>query len=239
MNWGYAGIMLAAVAVGFAAARRTQGRLPLTAGQKFGIGLGAYCGAMIGAKLPFVLSDWDEFASGIAWFSSGKTILTGLVGGYFGVEIAKWCLDVRTKTGDTFAVPVALAIAVGRLGCFQAECCYGTPTELPWGVVFHTVDELARHPTQLYESAFHLACAAALAWLRREHRCRGQLIKLYIIVYAGYRFATEFLRPEARIWHGFTAYQAAAVLIIVLFAVLWRRDARAFRTTPATMPATS
>ena len=132
-NVGYAAIIAAAIGVGALVARRTQSRLPLTPWEKFGIGLGAYCGAMIGAKLPFVFADWDEFLSGVAWFSSGKTILCGLVGGYFGVEIAKWCLDVKLKTGDSFAVPVPAAVAVGRLGCFYAGCCYGTPTDAAVG----------------------------------------------------------------------------------------------------------
>jgi phosphatidylglycerol:prolipoprotein diacylglycerol transferase len=181
---------------------------------------------MIGAKLPFVFSDWNEFLSGASWFASGKTILCGLVGGYFGVEIAKWCLDLKLKTGDSFAVPVAAAVAVGRLGCFYGGCCYGTPTALPWGVVFPTVDQVARHPTQLYEFAFHVACAVVLAALRRDGIFRGQLIKLYIIAYAVYRFATEFIRPEERIWGDLTGYQLASAAIIGLFAFLWRRDAK-------------
>jgi len=148
----YSLIIAAALAVGFLSARLTQSKLQLSGREKLGICLGAYVGAMLGAKLPFVLSDWNGFVSGVAWFSSGKTILCGLVGGYFGVEVAKWTLDVNLKTGDTFAVPVPLSIAVGRLGCFFAGCCYGTPTELPWGSVFPNVDALPRHPTQLYET---------------------------------------------------------------------------------------
>lgn len=227
MSVGYALIMAASVTVGFLAAKWSQTLLPLSKKQKLTIALGAYAGAMIGAKLPFVFSDWDALVSGVAWFSSGKTILCGLVGGYFGVEIAKWCLDLKIKTGDTFAVPVPLAVAVGRLGCYYAECCYGTPTSLPWGVVFPTVDDVPRHPTQLYEALFHLACAVLLAWLRDRHAFPRQLIKLYIIMYSAFRIATEFIRPEARIWGGFTGYQAAALVIIGLFVWLWYRDAAA------------
>jgi phosphatidylglycerol:prolipoprotein diacylglycerol transferase len=223
----YTIIMIAAIATGALLARRTQQSLGLTPRQRLGVALGAFCGAMIGAKLPFVLSDWDGFLSGAAWFSDGKTILLGLVGGYFGVEIAKWSLQIHTKTGDTFAVPVAAAIGVGRLGCFSAGCCYGTPTSLPWGVVFPRVDQLPRHPTQLYESAFHFTCAVVLACCYRDGLFRGQLIKLYIIGYAGYRFVTEFIRPEARLWAGLTGYQWASIGLAALFAWLWWRDARA------------
>ncbi len=227
----YALLMLAALATCAALLRHTQSTLPLTARQKLGIGIGAFCGAMIGAKLPFVLSDWDGMLSGAAWLADGKTIMFGIVGGYFGVELAKWTIDVRVKTGDTFAAPVAVAVAIGRLACFQGGCCYGTPTSLPWGVVFAgAIDgpELARHPTQLYEAIFHATMAGALVWLGRRKVFRGQLIKLYILAYLGYRILTEFIRPEPRIWLGLTGYQWAALVLIPLFVWLWIRDRRIF-----------
>jgi phosphatidylglycerol:prolipoprotein diacylglycerol transferase len=225
----YALIMLLAIACGALAADFTQGALPLSRREKAWIACGAFCGAMIGAKLPFVLADWEGMLSGWAWFSNGKTILCGLVGGYFGVEIAKWLLDVRVKTGDSFAVPVAVAVGIGRLGCFHAGCCYGTPTDLPWGVVFPTVDKLPRHPTQLYESAFHLSMAVVLFVLQRDGLFRGQLIKLYILSYLVYRFLTEIIRPEARLTAGLTGYQWASLVLFALFAWLWTRDARTFK----------
>ena len=155
-NTYYTLIMMLAVGAGVFLSRRTQRGLRLTNGEKLGVGLGAFCGAMLGAKLPFVLSDWEGMLSGAAWFASGKTILCGLVGGYFGVEIAKWSLGIRVKTGDSFAVPVAVAVGIGRLACFVGGCCYGTPTSLPWGVIFPAIDSQARHPTQLYEAVSSL-----------------------------------------------------------------------------------
>src|ERR1039457_3341001 len=120
--------MLASVAVAIALSRRRQRALGLNNRERLGIALGAFCGAMIGAKLPFVLSDWEGLASGRAWLDNGKTIVFGLVGGYFGVELAKALLGIRVKTGDSFAVPVAAAVAIGRLACFVAGCCHGTVT---------------------------------------------------------------------------------------------------------------
>jgi len=232
MTWTYPVIMLFAIVVSVLISRYTQKGTHLSRLEKIGIGLGAYCGAMIGAKLPFVFSDWDSLVSGAAWFSNGKTILCGLVGGYGGVEAAKWAMMVKTKTGDGFAVPVAVAVAIGRLGCFDVGCCYGTPTEMPWGVVFPDVGEMPRHPTQLYESAFHFSMALLLCYLQRKGMFRGQLIKLYIIAYAVYRFGTEFIRPEARIWFGMTGYQMACIVIVLVFACLWWQDARILRAKP-------
>jgi phosphatidylglycerol---prolipoprotein diacylglyceryl transferase len=229
MPWIYPALMLLAVATGAVLGRRTQRALGLTAGERLGIGLGAFCGAMIGAKLPFVLADWEGLLSGQAWFENGKTILFGLVGGYFGVVGAKRALGIRVRTGDSFAVPVAAAVAVGRLACFSAGCCHGTATTLPWGVDFG--DGCRRHPTQLYEFAFHLGAAAALAWLLRHGRLRGQLIKLYILAYLAYRFATEFLRPEPVLALGLTGYQWAALGLIPVFVLLWIQDRRSPRST--------
>lgn len=225
MPAAYTLIMMLAVATGIIVRHVTPTSLTLSRSQNLGVAIGAFCGAMIGAKLPFVFSDWDGLLSGAAWFANGKTILTGLVGGYFGVVIAKWVLDIRVSTGDSFVVPVAAAIAVGRLACFSAGCCYGTPTDLPWGVVFSSVDTLSRHPTQLYEAAFHAMAAGVLYLLLRQGAFRGQLIKLYIISYVIYRWFSEMLRPEARLWGDLTGYQWACFVIFGLFVWLWVRDA--------------
>src|SRR4051794_16394030 len=227
-------LMLLALATAVVLSRRTMPPLGLTRRQRLGLGLGAFCGAMIGAKLPFVLADWEGLVSGRAWFDNGKTIVFGLVGGYFGVELAKGVLGVRVKTGDGFAVPVAAAVAVGRLACFSAGCCYGSVTALPWGVDFG--DGRARHPTQLYEFAFHLTAALVLAALLRRHLFRGQLIKLYILAYLAYRFLTEFLRPEPILGLGLTGYQWSALALMPVFALLWIQDRRR-AGGPAGLPA--
>jgi phosphatidylglycerol:prolipoprotein diacylglycerol transferase len=218
--------MAAAVACGVLLSRKLQRPLGLSLAERTGIGLGAFCGAMIGAKLPFVLADWEGLLSGAAWFGDGKTILCGLVGGYFGVELAKYVLDIRVKTGDSYAVPVAAAVAIGRLACFSAGCCYGVPTSLPWRVVFPQVDSQPRHPTQLYEFGYHLTAAVVLYGMQERGMLRGQLIKLYILAYLAYRFATEFIRPEPQIWLGLTGYQWACLALVPLFVGLWIRDAR-------------
>jgi len=223
----YSVIMIAAIATAILLRRKPGRRLPLTWSQRWGIGLGAFCGAMIGAKLPFVLTDWEGLRSGAAWFDNGKTILAGLVGGYLGVELAKELLGVTIKTGDSFAVPVAAAVAVGRLACFVGGCCYGKPTSLPWGVVFH--DGVARHPTQLYESAFHALAAIFLAWTERRGLFQNQRIKLYLIAYLVYRFCTEFLRPEPILALGLTGYQFASLVLLPLFVWLWHHDAAALQ----------
>lgn len=229
----YTLIMAAAVIAGGLVLHRSQQSLPIGKTDRLAIGFAAFCGAMIGSKAPFVLAGDAAWWSAPAWLANGKTILAGLVGGYLAVELAKWALGIRSKTGDSFAPAVAIAVAIGRLGCFRAGCCYGTPTDLPWSVVFPLVDQSPRHPTQFYEAAFHAVMAIVLITLQRKGWFRGQLLKLYIMAYAVYRLATETIRPEPTYIAGLTAYQAACLLLLPLFTYLWWRDARAAQSSNA------
>jgi prolipoprotein diacylglyceryltransferase len=88
----------------------------------------------------------------------GKTIVGALVFGLISVELIKRYIGLRESTGDLYAIPLALGIAIGRIGCFLtglSDDTYGTPTSLPWAVDFG--DGVPRHPTQLYEIIFLLA----------------------------------------------------------------------------------
>ena len=110
----------------------------------------------------------------------------GLVAAYIFVELTKLALGIRLKTGDAFALPLALAMSVGRWGCFFNGCCFGTATTLPWGVVF-LCDGIRRHPTQIYEVIFHAFMAVVLGWIIWRCGLRTQRLKLYLIAYGGYR----------------------------------------------------
>ena len=189
---------------------------------------------MIGAKLPFVLADWEGLVSGRAWFDNGKTIVFGLVGGYFGVELAKAMLGVRVKTGDSFAVPVAAAVAVGRLACFVGGLLLRDRDDAALGRRLRRRPSAAIRPSST-RSAFHLAAALVLAVVAARGLFRGQLIKLYIIAYLIYRFVTEFIRPEPVLALGLTGYQWACLGLVPVFIGLWARDARAMRQTYAEM----
>ncbi|MCC7084088.1 MAG: prolipoprotein diacylglyceryl transferase [Pirellulales bacterium] len=95
-----------------------------------------------------------------------------------------------------------------------------------------------RHPTQIYESIFHATVAVVLFVFWRKHIFPGQLIKLYILAYAGYRFLTEMIRPEPQLWAGLTGYQWACLVIAGVFAVLWHRDADIFSEETGELPET-
>ena len=121
----------------------------------------AVAGAALGSKLLFWFEDpelaWHNLHN-IAYLMGGKTIVGALVFGLISVELIKRYIGVRQSTGDLYAIPLALGIAIGRIGCFLtglSDNTYGTPTSLPWAVNFG--DGIPRHPTQLYEIVFLLA----------------------------------------------------------------------------------
>ena len=194
----------------------------LPAWKRAAIGAAAFAGGVLGAKLPFVLTGEEGLFTGVAWLSDGKTIVAGFGIGYLAVEIVKLAVGVRAKTGDTFALPLACAMAVGRWGCFFNGCCYGTPTDLPWAVNFAGA---ARHPTQLYEVLFHAAMAAGLFQLLRRRLMPRQHLKLYLLGYCVFRFAVEFIRPEPAWWLGLSVYQWAAAALAIPLAIQWIADA--------------
>lgn len=145
---------------GFAAYRYIQRHSGdvLNEQQRWSVIAAAAVGALLGSRILGVLEQapavdihWSEFFLP----GNGKTIVGGLLGGWLGVEIAKRLQGIRTRTGDLFAVPLCIGIAVGRIGCLLAglaDDTYGKPTSLPWGVDFG--DGIARHPTQAYELFF-------------------------------------------------------------------------------------
>lgn len=189
---------------GYALYRRERSRAgdALTDDRRWLIIAAAAVGALLGSRILGVLEQAPQ--AGFHWHAfllpGGKTIAGGLLGGWLAVEIAKAIAGIRTRTGDLFAIPLCLGIAIGRVGCFLAglpDDTYGTPTSLPWGVDFG--DGIPRHPTQLYEIAFLLALAWFLrAWSKRPHR-PGALFRIFLAAYLAWRLCIDFIKPQPHI----------------------------------------
>ncbi len=230
----YASFMLLALAVFLLTCwliPKPQGLLVLPWWKRAAPAAAAFIGGVLGGKVPFAAAHQEGWFSYAAWFSDGKTIVAGLIGAYLAVELSKLLLGIHVKTGDTFALPLALAMAVGRWGCFFNGCCYGVETTLPWGVWFRVPEEggsrwLKCHPTQIYESLFHFTMAVVLWQLMRRGLLPGQRLKLYLISYGVYRFLTEYIRPEPAWWLGLTFYQWAAAALALGMVLQWLADRR-------------
>lgn len=219
----------AAYAIGFRvylSIRRTFGDA-LDESNRWWMIAAAAMGAVIGSRALYWLEEpaltvvnWRD----PAYLMGGKTIVGALIGGLFAVEIAKRLLGITRRTGDLFAVPLCVGIAVGRIGCFLTgveDHTAGVATTLPWGVNFG--DGIARHPTQLYEVIF-AAVLGIFLWRRMQRPfTAGDVFKMFMVAYFTFRLACDFVKPEVRVFLGMSSIQWACVAMLVFY---WRDVAR-------------
>ena len=99
---------------------------------------------------------------------------------------------------DWFALATPLAGGFIRLGNLMNSEIVGTPTDVAWAFVFPTIDQMPRHPAQLYESIFFFALFGVGAWMFSKMRYNtvkwGFFVSLQLMVIAGFRFSIEFVK---------------------------------------------
>lgn len=136
---------------------------------------------------------------------------------------------------DLCAVMVPLGQGIGRLACVMAGCCYGRPTDLPWGITFTHPDTLARptgvalHPTQIYEMIWSLGLFAFMLWFRPRRTFRGQVALVFLTLYPILRFFNEFFRNdpkrgwfmEEQLGQALSNPQAISLMMLAVMAVGW------------------
>ncbi|MBN1794537.1 MAG: prolipoprotein diacylglyceryl transferase [Candidatus Omnitrophica bacterium] len=195
---------------------------------------------LVGARLLYVIVEWGYFLRHPARIFFARE---GFV--FFGGFISAFCVVSLFVKGhrlpfwtvaDILAPSIAVAHAVGRLGCFFYGCCYGCPTDRWYGMIFPSESPVIYAgqkviPTQLIESAA-LFCIFGILLLRRtRRRFSGELFALYLMLYGISRFLIEFLRgdPRGAVWilshsHVFPISQVlaftAALLGLFLFLFL-------------------
>ena len=197
-------------------------------GNRWWVIAAAAMGAVAGCKVLYwfedpaaTLAHWRD----PAFLMGGKTIVGAFIGGLFFVELAKHYLGIKTRTGDLFAVPLCVGIAIGRLGCFLTgpeDHTGGIATRLPWGVNFG--DGIPRHPTQLYEVLFALTLGVFLWRRSKQPNAEGDLFRFFMVGYFAFRLVCDFLKPDdVRVFLGLTAIQWACVAMLAYYAAdIWR-----------------
>lgn len=214
----------------------------MSAAKMEGLGLVIVLSAGIGSKLLTAL-DYPGFYSG-GWNHFFYDQMLGKGGVFYGgflMAVAGSAIYFRLvklpgwQAADCVAPGLALAQGFGRIGCFFAGCCWGTPTHLPFGVTF--TSELAHqltgvplhvsiHPTQLYEAGLVLASIPFLMWLRKHKTFQGEVILAYVGYYAVARFFLEFVRDDPRGYYFdrlLSTSQLISLLILPLALLLWGR----------------
>ena len=176
------------------------------------LGIYIIIAALVGAKVLLLVVDFDQFKS------PGDLLNLARLGGVFygglilAVGVAFWYIARHQMpfwtTCDVFAPGIALGHVTGRLGCLAAGCCFGKPTDLPWGIVFTNPLAAANvgtplgiplHPTQLYEAgAALIILVVLLATENKGRRFAGRTFWAYMFLYAVSRFVIEMYRGDPR-----------------------------------------
>ena len=130
---------------------------------------------------------------------------------------------------DIMAVTSCILHAFGRMGCFMAGCCYGTPHDGLFSVTFSDPVCAANplntplHPTQLYSSTMILAILVIILFVNRRKQFNGQLFMLYLMLYAIGRSVLEIFRGDLK--RGFLIDNVLSnsqfISIIVFLAALY------------------
>lgn len=188
----------------------------ISGGNRLSIILGAAIGALIGSRLigllenPFV--NWTQ--ANFLNLLNTKTIMGGLFGGLLGVELAKKYIGETHSSGDLFVFPILLGIFIGRIGCFLSgvkEFTYGKETSSIFGM--NLGDGLLRHPTSLYELFFLILLFVFLKYLQKKATLKnGDLFKVFMLSYFGFRFCIEFLKPNVFYVLGLSSIQILCVI---------------------------
>lgn len=205
-----AGVLLA----GFWFIRRGKS-LGLPEDHLYNLGFWSLLAGIVGAKLLLVVMDWRSYVEHpfgiLGTLRSGGVLLGGVVAGALTFALYASRHDLpKWRLGDAAMAPVALAQAVGRLGCFSAGCCWGDVCERghPLAVTFTSPQAQAQTgvplgqpliAVQLIQAAHDLVLAGVLTWLwRRRPEPPGTIVWTYVLLYSLGRGVIEFWRGDSQ-----------------------------------------
>lgn len=131
------------------------------------------------------------------------------------------------RFGDAVIPGLVLGQTVGQIACLLNGDTYGSPTTLPWAIVFTHPQAMAPlgvplHPIQVYELVGYGLVFLAVQRVARSATPDGSVIVTYAVLYGAVRFGMEFFRSDPPVMAGIVVPQALSVLLAVAGAVgLW------------------
>lgn len=172
--------------------------------------------AVFGSKIVLIpidsiLTSFMNFQLPVA---NGKSFLGGVAGGLIGMLIAIRYLRLPMQVADRVAFILPVSLAIGRVGCLFAGCCFGKLTELPWGISYeagspahfhHLYDgsidaealtSLSIHPVPVYEILFCILIVTVIVSNRHRLQIQGRTLFAVLSLYSFLRFGGEFLRYQ-------------------------------------------
>ncbi|AMB77774.1 MULTISPECIES: prolipoprotein diacylglyceryl transferase [Pseudomonas] len=170
-------------------------------------------GVIVGGRLGYVL-----FYDLSAYIANPLLILEvwkgGMAfhGGLIGVMLAVWWFGKRNGKSffqimDFIAPVVPIGLGAGRIGNFINAELWGKASDVPWAMIFPTdPQQLARHPSQLYQFALEGVALFLILWLySRKPRPTMAVSGMFALFYGIFRFIVEFVRvPDAQL--GYLAF---------------------------------
>ena len=186
-------------------------------------------GIIIGGRLGYVLLYnpnyyLNNLIDVFKIWQGGMSFHGGLVG-----VIAMSVLFAKKNDQDSFiyldvvSIVAPIGIFFGRISNFINSELYGTETNLPWAVKFIQVDNLYRHPSQLYEAIFEgLILFIVLIYFRKKGfmKIPGLISGLFLIFYSFFRFIIEFVRmPDEQLGYIFFNLTMGQIVSFIFFLI--------------------
>lgn len=233
VNW-YGITFVLAFVVGGILVRRWAPRFDVARENIEGLLAWIALGTVIGARLYFVVqSDFAGYFTQpwkiLAVWEGGLAFFGGLLGGILAAYIYTRRHGLLfLRTADLFAPAIPIGGAIGRISCGLDGMDYGTPTALPWGVVYENpnsfapIDGISRHPDQFYELVGDLLIAGALIKLRGKMP-EGALFFVYLVLFSVLRFFVFFVRgnvPDVLFGLRNAQWTALAIFAVALPALV-------------------
>ncbi|MCK5460994.1 prolipoprotein diacylglyceryl transferase [Candidatus Gracilibacteria bacterium] len=193
----------------------------------FGLFFSGILGGRIGLFLFYnPQTFWTDFWEIFKVWHGGMSIHGGILGAFlFGFF---WCKKNKIPIlplADILIIPLALTLFLGRITNFLNGELVGIPTNQMWGILFPHIDELLRHPSQLYEAGKNLFLFLLLSWLFAKDFWKkpGFLLAVFLGGYGILRFLIEFYREPAILIGLLSMGQILCIIMILISLLLFKK----------------
>ena len=182
-------------------------------------------GIILGGRLGYVffynpIFYFENILEIFKLWKGGMSFHGGLAGVILSIYVFAKRKDLNFKVYfDTISCVAPIGIFFGRIANFVNSELYGMPTEKPWGVIFPNIDNIPRHPSQIYEALLEgLILFFILNYLlRKKIFNHGSISFLFLILYGIFRIISEQFRlPDEHIGYIFGNFSMGSVLSIVM-----------------------
>lgn len=179
--------------------------------------LGARIFYVLFYNLPFYL---DNLGQIIAVWNGGLSFHGGLIGAAIaGIYFTKRKKIDFYELADIVVIPLALGLALGRLGNFTNGELYGRVSDVPWSFKFRDAEGF-RHPSQIYASFKNLLIFFTLWIIKDKKLPKGFMFWLFVIMYSALRFTVEFFRqPDPQLGFIIGWLTMGQILSITMFSI--------------------